>query len=286
MILLASWMAASCAPDQDVGELWIMGNQLVGKKTQCAAKASGGSTELISRGIMDLMTTNRYVLFPMVKNGLEQLDKTLGLGFEEGYPETHTVIIKGAWVSFQLEGLEGAYDGTDQPTDLADLGEIWIPTSGAVEPAVTNPVVLEAVPPLVGQLLDKDIAFDGYSSGGVMTIHVVIEGVQFDGTVMHSVPFDFPILVCRGCLVLHDSYPELCCITNVTSMFLPCYPGQDEPTSCAQACRLLYGTDRWAAKRAMIMQKRATLAEYPGWNTPEWGPEPTVPGFESPPENP
>lgn len=273
MLSVFLWVAISmeaCSPEGEANSLYVVGNQLVGKKTQCIAKATGGTLDLNAMGVMDLTGTNTYWLFPMVINRWEELSKTTGLDSPQGYLNPHVVLIKGAWVSFKMDGLLGPYDATERgkdglplnPTDLSALGEVWVPTSGSVDPGTASPLKIMAVPPFVGNMLDKDIAFNKVYSGGILTVTVVIEGVQIDGSEVHSMPFHFPIMVCRQCLVVYDVPPERSHLKSEPATAIPCFPGQDEPTSSTLAFRNLWGVDRCEAKRAMILNWIQDLGEW------------------------
>lgn len=250
---------SACAPDGDLESIMVFSNIAVSKKTQCIAETGGGATsEPRPIGTMDLLVANHYWLFPMVYNGLAPTQTTVELSPTEMSLDAHVVTIRGAWVTYHIEGLQGNWE-TGEDTVLPKQ---WVPTSGSVLPLGFGTMVIEAVPPPIARALDNDTAFDATGSAGYLIVGVTLEGSLGDGSVVHTEPFYFPITVCRGCLVSYGVRPDECCDFLATPEFFPCFPGQDERYSCLTACWLTMfdRVDRYAQKMALIEGYVSSLA--------------------------
>jgi len=267
-ILLAAIVLGSgwgCAPEGEPQTLWVYANQLVNRKTQCTAKSTGGKVaEIMPNGIMDILVTNRYVMYPAVKNGLTPQVQSLGQDETTMHLESNVIQLKGGWVTYRLQGLLGQFGTDDGDGGLVEtkLPKQWVGTSGAVEPGTILPAQIELVPPPVGALLDNDVAFDGRGSAGWLSATLVMEGTMTDGTVVQSPEFHYSVKVCRGCMVAYDVWPSECCKFLSSPAIYPCFPGQDEPYSCLLGCWLnsFASDERSILKRAMLAGYVNTLA--------------------------
>jgi len=254
-LMLLTFLLPACAPDSLTGGLYVIAGQAVSLKTQCMAKAGGGSTEIRSIGVMDLTLTNDYIFYPIIKNEMDPLDQSTGQTSESGYLNMNPINIKGAWITYSIEGLQGPWDGNGK----TKLAKTFVPTSGTVEPdGGTTTVALQVVPPWIGTELDRDKAFDSYLSGGYMTLGIKIEGETLDGTIVRSSTFHFPLLLCRTCLVgiLVGGDTE----EGETQV---CTPGQDYLVGPMMATALVgaWQPDRWQKKLAMMQGTIRSLAE-------------------------
>lgn len=258
-LLVTAWLNA-CAPDGDLESIMVFSNVAVSKKTQCIAETGGGaSSETRPIGVLDLMASNHYWMFPMMYNGLTTTQNTVELTPAEISLDSHTIAVRGAWVTYQIDGLLGHWDGDTETV----LEKQWVPTSGSILPLAFMTFQIEAVPPPIALALDNDIAFDTLGSAGTLTLGVTIEGTLGDGTVVHTQPFYYPITVCRGCLTTYDVRPSLCCNKLIEPDFHPCFPGQDERYSCQIGCWLVYRDQvtRYAQKMAMFEGYTNSLAD-------------------------
>ena len=64
--------------------------------------------------------------------------------------------------------------------------------------------------------------------------HVTALAKDADGNAVRSLPFDFPVDLCVGCLVTPPLAPVTCTqpLDVGASMFVPCIVGQDQPIDC------------------------------------------------------
>jgi len=209
------------------------------------------------------MTANYYLMFPVVENGMDTGVKTTGMEAGEAHLEANIINLKGAWVSYELDGLLGPWycQGEDDcETHLPD--KVWIPTSGSIKPKEQGSATIDVIPPNVGVMLDNDAAFDRMYTGGIMTATVTLVGRMGDGTDVTSPEFLFPIRLCRGCLIGYDVAPWECCYFKEEPDYYPCFPGQDDGYSCQIGCELLRGSGpRWLEKWATLEQRVLSLGE-------------------------
>jgi hypothetical protein len=73
--------------------------------------------------------------------------------------------------------------------------------------------------------------------------HVTALAKDLDGSAVRSTPFDFPIDLCRGCLVVTPPAPATCAQPPDPRVPVPCVVGQDQIVDCRScqsnpACRL------------------------------------------------
>lgn len=278
----AMWFSG-CVVENDPEVMFIQATRLVNRTQKCALKGGGGQVEVIAIGTMDLLQSNRYQLFPTVMNGLSPLEAVMGGSPKSLQLEAHNITITGAWISYRMDGLLGNHllevdldnngtadilevdvDADGKPdlkeSDLRLPSKVFVPTSGLLEAGSTVSVALEAVPPSVGNLLDMDRSFDKAFSGGILHTTIVVQGYMADGTEVRSSEYHFPIRVCRGCLVVYDAPPQACCNYSTIPTSVPCFPGQDESSSCAVACMVIEGSDRAELKKLMIKKEISDLS--------------------------
>ena len=241
------------------------------------------SPDCQSNSIQRIPLTINKIIFWIIRHS-EKPDRTCRHINLRNPRDIHNITITGAWVSYRMDGLLGNYqletdadnngipdilevdsDEDGKPdlkeSDLRLPSKAFVPTSGLLEAGGTVSVALEAVPPWVGNLLDMDRAFDKAYSGGMLLATVVIQGYMADGTEVRSSEYHFPIRVCRGCLVLYDAPPASCCNHSTAPTSVPCFPGQDEASSCSVACAVLEGTDRADLKVLMVKREISDLSE-------------------------
>jgi len=248
---------AGCAPEGTPQALVLQYNSVVSAKNSCVLRpASGAGQETRSVGMLDLLIAPNYLFFPALANKLATATEVSALTSEEGVLEPHLITLTGARVWYEIEGLQGQWDGS--PTILPD--EVFAPTSGVVEPSKFIAVIVEILPPAVVRALDGDTAFDNIYSGGYLIAHVVVEGRTLDGMKVRSNEFVYPIHVCRGCLLYWPFSNPLTCCDELKSDEMVCYPGQDEAFPCDIGCAMVEFDPRADAKQAMIKKETNTLA--------------------------
>jgi hypothetical protein len=262
VVLLIAGIVGACAPTGENEAIFIYGNLLVDKKTQCQAKPGGGANVVQrSLGTLDLLMAKRYLFFPIIANQLQPSAVATGVSTQELALEANNISVKGFWVSYAIEGLKGPYDAETEDAKTV-LEQHWAPASGTVPANSLGPSLIELLPPPVIQALDKDKAFDDWGSAGIMTVTIVLEGMLGDGTLVHSTEYHFPLVICRGCLTQYEVPPDECWRENFEPTNYPCFPGQDDGYSCLTACYeldLAYNSDRAMLKKAMVVGYTDTL---------------------------
>ena len=257
MALFIAGVLAGCAPEGTPQALIIQGNSVVGSTSSCKIPSSGGGvlTEARSVGTLDLLFGSSYILFPSIANKLSEAQETSEAGSAQGALEPNGIVLTGARVWYEIEGLQGQWDGGE--TLLPD--EIFAPTSGYLDPGGFATVALEILPAAVVTKLDGDTAFDNLYSGGYLIAHVVMEGRTLDGDKVRSNEFVFPIQVCRGCLLYWPFLdPSNCCDALKTDAIV-CFPGQDEAIACDVGCTMVDYDPRYEAKLSMIKKESTSL---------------------------
>lgn len=246
---------------------------MVNRAQQCAPQAAQGGAQQVfqTAGVLDLLQTNQYVGHMAVGSRLPDTATATGKQIEDLQIEVNEITITGAWITYRIDGLQGAFNG-NEPLDENDDGvpeleanltvpeSVYVPAAGFLANGSNAVVKFEVVSPLVGKALDADKAFDTLYSAGYLSAEIVLEGFMTDGTEVHSTPFTYPIKVCRGCLVAYDKDPSECCTFLSQPLVPPCFPGQDQASSCTVACDVLRGAIREDRKRAMLLGETDTLA--------------------------
>jgi hypothetical protein len=253
-LMLLVLLLPACAPDSLSGGLMIVAGQAVSPKTQCIAKAGGGATEIRSIGVLDLTLSHEYLMFPIIRNNMDSLEQSTEQTSESGYLDTNSINIKGAWITYDIEGLKGAWDGSGK----TKLPETYVPTSGTVEAdGGQTTLVVPVIPFWIGSALDRDSAFDGYLSGGYMTLGIKLEGETLDGTLVRSSKFHFPVFLCRTCLV--GILPP----NAEQAEYVYCNAGQDYVIGPDLALMFVntWQPDRWQEKMAMMLGAIRNLSE-------------------------
>jgi hypothetical protein len=268
--MLALTSLPGCSQEGESASFFVSANAYVARKTQCSVPKDANEFRPI--GILDLMGTNRYWMFPVFENGMEETEKTVEQTNKTGHADAANIILKGAYVKFSIAGLKGPWWSWDEDADrftaTSALAQTWVPTSGNVKPAENETTMLEGLPANIGTILDQDAAFDEMYSAAYLTITMVGVGVLGDGKEIKTPEYQFSILVCRGCLVGYEVPPEACCsYVSKPSGLAPCFPGQDESFSCLMGCFLAQAMgNRPIEKQALLQGITDSLAEKP----PDW----------------
>ena len=285
-MVLSSMLTTGCLVENDPEVLYITTARLINRLQKCSIKSASGQVEMIPIGTMDLLQTNRFLMFPVVENGLLSVEDVVGLGPGTLSGEPNNITITGAWVTFDFESmnlktnylldvdednngiadiLEADADGDGEPDvsldDLALPNKIFIPAAGFAPIEESSTLSLEIISPPIGNLLDQNHAFDEIFSAGILQTKVVVLGILADGSEVQSNPFYFPVKICRGCLVTYDVQPASCCFPETDTALVPCFPGQDESSSCSVVCAVLYGADRFVKKEAMLKRYITNLQD-------------------------
>jgi hypothetical protein len=179
----------------------------------------------INSGILDVAFSRSYYAELLVGNQLIQRASP-----EQGRTETNRIVIQGAIIT--VTDVTGA--------NLHD--PFTRSTAGTVDPSLgSQPGYLA----MSVQLLDHGIVDGIANSMGIrgdpvrLLVHIKVFGNTLGGDHVESNDFQFPVDLCRGCLVNFSAINPL---TNdctpgatgaATSTFAPCNPGQDQSIPCS-----------------------------------------------------
>lgn len=211
---------------------------------QCLLQAtsSGGATNALGEGAVDLAITTNYAVFPRVTNNMLDVTEVNTFVARDGRIDTHDVVLKEAVIRYESdEGL---------PANLGDRrrvplsGTIPVNASAVVGMTVLTPAMIEELRAsprfLVTDSTDGSV-FPVRTSVQVL-MRIVLKGETLDGTDVTSNEFVFPVRVCNGCRVLYppDAIDESAPV-QPNCLRLP-DPEADTAIIERQACQLP-GTD-------------------------------------------
>jgi hypothetical protein len=203
----------ACVDTEEAPAFYIVRTLALTPQEQCIVNPE--SKIHLNSGVMDVMFTNRYFLYPAVQN-------FLGATSSAEYGEVNNIQITSAEISYE-------FPPNLAPATKAVLDETYHTFLGTSVPpdGVVGAEIL-AIPPQVGNALRADdFSKDGYG----LVVFARLEGRMADGTVIHSNEFSFPIDVCFGCLYMVMS--NNCCDTEqAQSVKWPCRLGQDGGVDC------------------------------------------------------
>lgn len=117
------------------------------------------------------------------------------------------------------------------------------PSSGLIDPQANNAASYGAVGATILDAKTTDALLESLTESGssrTVLAFIRVKGTTLAGTEIKSGAFQFPIRVCRGCLVDRSTGYDpatgtVDCkqpLTLGTGTVMPCKPGQDEPTPC------------------------------------------------------
>jgi len=222
----------SC-PKEQPQALLIQNMMAMSQQTQCMLRPGGGGGAQFIRmnGVLDIGITNQYWLFPMFKNMLPTLKEATGLQPSNLAPtETNYINVYKAHVHVNVGGLFDLkeLDGKDRATFEEVLSRgFTLDVAGSAGPNEVSAVSVQAIPPWLGNIIDKYVSRYAASKPGIwMTLYVKLEGRTQDRWVIYSNEFSFPVLVCYGCLVRYVTNDPT---TPPSASSVPCLPGQDDP---------------------------------------------------------
>jgi hypothetical protein len=192
----------------------------------CLAKPDTTAT-LLANGTMDLAFTSSYTANLLVGNQLTQRGSR-----EQVRTETSRITLRGAEVT--LTTLDGQTLGKGS---FSTVGTGFVDAASGDVPAY-GVMSVNLIPPALGSSVAVENA-------RVVLAKVRVFGDTLGGSAITSSELDFPINVCRGCLVRYPASaadpaqgagaPYLCSkATTATTATdsAPCVTGQDQPFSC------------------------------------------------------
>jgi len=212
LLVAAATVGATGCSTNDVS-LSILQMQAVTRMNACIAQPGGGTgTPVRDRGLLDvsLVTTSGYIAVPIVRNNLPT--NVNGVEF-------NSIQITGANVKLMN------VDNTALTLPNGQSSFFYASAGGRLDPAGTAAMFVEVLPAAAAKSLAGMIP-----STGLFTVIAEVKPVG-----MHSSdqvvggPIDFPIVLCNGCLV---DVVGACPLPKGTIVTTPCFPQQDEVTTC------------------------------------------------------
>ncbi len=225
------------------------------------------STEFRAFGLLDMsLARGGYIAGIALQSGLSSSAQTSTMGPEAGRLENNTMMVRGATVRYDVQGLDN-----ELPSGFFQYSPVTVQPGGQGVGVVNlfPPPVLEVLrtePFLVGSKPFKSelvrschqARFDnegGWQNAplGFRTVEILVR-IQFeaqllDGTTVLSNELLYPVRVCTGCLV--QQAPA--CIAAQTLvgetavLEVPCVPGQDIPMAVGMCFTEHYFVDANAA---------------------------------------
>jgi hypothetical protein len=211
LLVAAATVGATGCSTNDVS-LSILQMQALTRMTQCVAQAGGTGTLTRNRGTLDvsLVTTSGYIGVPVVRNNLPT--NVNGV-------EYNSIQLTG--VNVKLENVNGS--ALTLPNGQSSF--FYASAGGRLDPAGTAAMFVEILPAPAAQALAGMIP-----ANGKFTIISELKpvGMHASDQVVGG-PLDFPIDLCNGCLV---DVAGACPLAKGTTVVVPCFPQQDEVTTC------------------------------------------------------
>ena len=222
--------AGACV--QETPAIFIVQNSALDRSCEPTKTATG---EVLGAGRMDLTVANTYRMHLLVENLMSNSGSaSLGGGAISGDYEGNRVTFTNAFVSIQ---------GPPSGLAIALPERQAIPISGTLEPSGSAVVSMDVIGSVLGEQLAA--AVDRRGMIVPLTVLVQFEGTTTSGTDVESNQFQFPIEVCRGCLLefpleaIDERFTAPNCL-NMTggSVEDSCLAGQDEGLDCRE-CRAI-----------------------------------------------
>jgi len=113
-VLIASLPMLITCEVENPRALFVYDAMAVSSRTQCVIQPGQRAQAVLPFGIMDVMITNNYFLFPRFRNMMQKTLSITGEGIESGQVETNYLSIGGAKVWVDLGQLGDDMDITDQ----------------------------------------------------------------------------------------------------------------------------------------------------------------------------
>lgn len=199
--------------------LFVYDIMAVTPRQDCVIQPGQRAQQVMSMGIMDVMITNSYYMYPRFKNMMQKSLTLIGESATSLQTEVNYLSIVGAkvWV-----------DMGEANNDLtADQYQRWVvdgvqnTASAGVEPEQEGAVGVEAIKSELGNLLGAKLnKVKDQHMGLDINIYVMLQAENQAGEVIYSNEIPFPVKVCYGCLISPNAS------TEITEM--PCRPGQDD----------------------------------------------------------
>jgi hypothetical protein len=214
------------ACETNTASLMILQNQIPGES--CVVDSSE-SAEYRTQGTLDVSWHTDYggdpmgyVMFPLVKNNMLKTED-----LENGVIEQNCLILQDVKVDLDLGALGGYFESGYTSYRVGTSGTICPGEMRAISVVVIPPQVVEALGPLVGQqqVIYAEATIRVVSKRGSKTIE--------------SAPMNFPIFICRGCLIFNYGTCDSPHVPDSPEPGNPCNLAQDDRVDCCQEGTLL-----------------------------------------------
>lgn len=225
-------MQTTCS-GQNAQSLFILDVLALSQRQQCAVQPGQSAQQIRFAGIMDLMLTNTYWLFPRFRNMMQPINSITGETTESPEAETNWLSVQTAKVFVDMGEFSPTSKDSDHTKQIATkyiLEGVYYYVAEGLAPNTEGVVGMPAIGADLGNVFDEKIyelvhGTSAVESPGIwITAFVTLEAQTLDRWVVHSNEFAFPIQLCYGCLIRYTN-PES--ITNT-----PCIPGQDDAIDC------------------------------------------------------
>jgi hypothetical protein len=213
-------LVPSCADNNS--SLFVVG-VIDTSAASCVAKPDT-TVVMLANGVLDVGFTTSYTAFILVGNQLTQRGSR-----EQLRTETSRVSLRGAEVTLTK------VDGVTKIREYSTVGTGFVDAATGDVPAYSA-MAVNIIPSLLG----GDPAVQAL---GTVLAKIRVFGDTLGGTSVTSSELDFPISICKGCLIRYDT-PEpadpsqsTCASTSSTTQTeeaAPCVLGQDQTVSCTQ----------------------------------------------------
>ena len=223
------WLVATACVEETPA-IFIVQNNALGDQCEVTNTAAAG---VQGSGTMDLTVARSYRMNLFVENLMNESGAN-SLGTATG----------GAYEGNRVTFTNAVVSVIGPPNLVTQLPENQqIPISGTLEPGGSAVVQLDVIGATLGQQLSAEIPFRG--TVVPLRAQVQFTGLTTSGTEVFSNVFNYPLDVCRGCLLEFppesvseaDPLPN-CLATPEDSTELPsdCAAGQDSELDC-RVCR-------------------------------------------------
>jgi len=217
---------------QSPESLLVLDVMAMSTQNQCSLRPGQAAQAIRPYGVLDLMITNQYWMYPRFRNMLQPINTLTGEGPTTPENEVHYLSVQRAKTYVDMgEFVPGSKD----TNTVKNLGLKYMIdgvdsfVAAGVAPLTEGAVGVQVIPPELGNIFDtkmQELVNKQILNPAVwVTVYVSLYAQTQDRHVLRSNEFSFPIQLCWGCLV------QPFCSTTVQDA--PCYVGQDEPISAS-----------------------------------------------------
>lgn len=217
-LLVATLPALVTCEVENPRALFVYDAMALTARQQCIIQPGQRAQAILPFGIMDVMITNNYYLFPRFRNMMLSSLSITGEGATSLQTETNYLHISGAKVWIDLGEFNNIL--TEEQLYVFGTEGIQHTVSAGVEPEAEGAVAVEVIKAELGNLIAERMRQVADSNYGLdINVYVMLMAENQAGEIIYSNEFAFPIKVCYNCLV------RVSASDTVTEM--PCFPGQD-----------------------------------------------------------